>query len=87
MPRFRDHDWDLRADGNGFVWRVFGEPGEPVVIGQGWAATRTRAEELAKAAISNVVGPTDAAPRPRRPLFASPQARPGRAVEAGRLKI
>lgn len=51
MPRFRDHDWDLRPDGNGFVWRVFGEPGEPPVLRQGWAGTRSRAEDLAQAAI------------------------------------
>jgi hypothetical protein len=76
MPRYKGHDWDLRADGNGFVWRVFGEPGEAVVIGQGWASSRIRAEELAKAAISNVVDPADAAPRPRRSLFAWAQARP-----------
>jgi hypothetical protein len=51
MPRFRDHDWDLRPDGNGFVWRVFGGQGEPLILRQGWAGTRRRAEELAHAAI------------------------------------
>jgi hypothetical protein len=68
MPRFRDHDWDLRADGNGFVWRVFGEPGEPTILRQGWAGSRARAEELAQAAILNVNAPADVKPG-RRPLF------------------
>ena len=60
MPRFRDHDWDCRADGNGFVWRVFGEPGEPTIVRQGWASSRARAEELAQAAILNIGAPADA---------------------------
>lgn len=68
MPRFRDHDWDLRADGNGFVWRVFGEPGEPTILRQGWAGSRARAEELAQAAILNVNAPAEA-PQQRAPLF------------------
>jgi hypothetical protein len=62
MPRFRDHDWDLRADGNGFVWRVFGEPGEPTIMRQGWASSRVRAEELAQAAILNIIAPVGARP-------------------------
>jgi hypothetical protein len=68
MPRFRDHDWDLRADGNGFVWRVFGEPGEPTILRQGWAGSRVRAEELAQAAILNINAPAEAKPS-RKPLF------------------
>jgi hypothetical protein len=69
MPRFRDHDYDLRADGNGIVWRVFGEPGEPAILRQGWAGSCARAEELAKAAISNIVEPAEEAVPARRPLF------------------
>jgi hypothetical protein len=68
MPRFKDHDWDLRADGNGFVWRVFGEPGEPAILRQGWAGSRARAEELAQAAILNVHAPAET-PEPRAPFF------------------
>jgi hypothetical protein len=68
MPRFRDHDWDLRADGNGFVWRVFGEPGEPTIVRQGWAGSRARAEELAQAAILNITAPAEARSA-RKPLF------------------
>jgi hypothetical protein len=68
MPRFRDHDWDLRADGNGFVWRVFGQFGEPTIIRQGWAGSRIRAEELAQAAIVNIEAPAEAKPA-RKPLF------------------
>lgn len=68
MPRFRDHDWDLRADGNGFVWRVFGEPGEPTILRQGWAGSRARAEELAQAAILNLSASAQA-PGTRRSLF------------------
>jgi hypothetical protein len=68
MPRFRDHDWDLRADGNGFVWRVFGEPGEPTIVRQGWANSRVRAEELAQAAILNIGAPAETKPA-AKPLF------------------
>lgn len=68
MPRYRDHDWDLRADGNGFVWRVFGEPGEPTIVRQGWANSRVRAEELAQAAILNIAAPPGAKPG-RKALF------------------
>lgn len=68
MPRYRDHDWDLRADGNGFVWRVFGEPGEPTIVRQGWANSRVRAEELAQAAILNITAPAGDKPG-RKPLF------------------
>jgi hypothetical protein len=68
MPRFRDHDWDLRADGNGFVWRVFGEPGEPTIVRQGWASSRIRAEELAQAAILNITARAEARAA-RKPLF------------------
>jgi hypothetical protein len=68
MPRFRDYDWDLRADGNGFVWRVFGQAGEPTIVRQGWASSRVRAEELAQAAILNITAPVEAKPA-RKPLF------------------
>jgi hypothetical protein len=74
MPRFRDHDWDLRADGNGFVWRVFGEPGEPTILRQGWAGSRVGAEELAQAAILNINTPA-AAKAARRPVFGLPLTR------------
>ena len=76
MPRFRDHDWDLRADGNGFVWRVFGEPDEPPILRQGWAGSRARAEELAKYAILNAIDPARSAAR-RRSLFSFVAARGG----------
>jgi hypothetical protein len=69
MPRFRDHDWDLRADGNGFVWRVFGEPGEPTILRQGWSGSRVAAEEQAQAAILTMIGLVETRPA-RRPLFA-----------------
>jgi hypothetical protein len=57
MPRFRDHDWDLRPDGNGFVWRVFGGDGQALILRQGWAGTRRRAEELAHTAIAAMMEP------------------------------
>lgn len=68
MARFRTHDWDIRPDGNGFIWRVFGEDGEPAVVRQGWAGTRARGEELAMAAIINISEPAGSSGG-RRPLF------------------
>ncbi len=73
MPRFRDHDWDLRSDGNGYVWRVFGELGEPPILRQGWAATRNRGEDLAQAAILNL-GVVDTPETSARPRFGWPFA-------------
>jgi hypothetical protein len=50
-------DWDCRPDGNGWIWRVFGESGESLVVRQGWAASRGRAQEAAEAAILDLVSP------------------------------
>jgi hypothetical protein len=62
-------DWDCRPDGNGWVWRVFGEPGESLVIRQGWAASRPRAQEAAEGAIVELAAPQLSERRPAFPLL------------------
>jgi hypothetical protein len=57
MPKHLGRDWDCRPDGNGWIWRVFGEPGESLVVRQGWAASRPRAQDAAEAAILELVRP------------------------------